>query len=62
MTVYTHTELHECAAREVKQRKRVYAYRIRQGQMTEAFAKQQIGMMQAIADHFEELAQKEKLL
>jgi hypothetical protein len=59
---FTFTELAACAQREVKQRKRVYARRVQQRDMTQDFADREIGMMQAIADHFDELAKKERLL
>jgi hypothetical protein len=59
---FTFTELQACAAREVKQRKRVYARRVQQREMTQEFADRETAMMQAIADHFDELAKGERLL
>ena len=62
MTTYTFTQLHACAAREVRQRKHVYPRLIEGGKMTQKFADDQTAQMQAIADHFEELSKTERLL
>lgn len=51
---YTRQQKHEAAAREVKQRKRVYVRLVADGRMTQAFADEQIAVMQAIADDYAE--------
>ena len=60
--VYTYTELFQCAEREVKIRRRVYNHRIFKGQMTKGLADSEIAKMEAIRDHFEELAKGERLI
>lgn len=56
MTTFTYRELQECAAREVKQRERVYPRLIAQQKLTASFAQRQIDMMKAIADELDALA------
>ncbi len=53
-------ELAECAEREVKQRKRVYAFRVSAGHMTHEFAAVQIAMMERIAADYREKAKAEE--
>ena len=60
--VYTFEELFQCADREVKIRRRVYNHRIYKGKMTKGLADSEIAKMEAIRDHFAELAEKERLL
>ena len=47
---FTLTELRECAEREVKLRRRVYANRVDTGRMTQREADRQIAMMDEIAE------------
>jgi hypothetical protein len=61
-TRYPFSVLADCAQREVKWRHKVYPNRILTGRMSHAFAKDEISKMQAIAEHFVELAKGEKLL
>jgi hypothetical protein len=58
---YTATELAECAAREVKQRRRVYPRLIDQGKMTQSMADRQIAMMEEIARDYASKAEGEGL-
>lgn len=58
----TFIQLAECAEREVKYRQRVYGGLVERGKMQHDFAARQIALMQAIADHFRELAQKDQLI
>lgn len=45
---------HDCAEREVKQRRRVYPRLIADGRMTQDFADRQIAIMEAIAADYAE--------
>jgi hypothetical protein len=47
---FTAEELAACAEREVRQREYVYPRRIASGNMTQALATKQTGMMRAIAE------------
>jgi len=58
---YTNREKAECAKREVKQRVRVYGRRVEDGNMTEAFAAEQIALMSEIAAEYEEKAKADEL-
>lgn len=60
MSEFTYRELQECAAREVKQRERVYPRLIEQRKLTASFAQRQIDMMQAIADELDALADQQE--
>lgn len=60
MPDFTYRELHECAAREVKQRERVYPRLIDQQRMTASFADRQIEMMREIAKRLAALVVKEE--
>jgi hypothetical protein len=60
--MFTDTEKLECARREVKQREHVYPRRVEAGQMSQALADRQIALMKSIADDYEKLAEKERLL
>jgi hypothetical protein len=59
---YPARDLQRCAEREVAWRRRVYAGRVGTGRMTPNMARHEIAMMQAIAEHFAELAKRERLL
>jgi hypothetical protein len=59
---YTARQLLACAVREVGQRARVYPRFVEKGSMSQAQADLQIDMMEAIAEHFAEMAEKERLL
>jgi hypothetical protein len=62
MTEYTMEQLKACADREVKYRRYVFPRRVEQQKMTQAQADREIGMMEAIAKHYAELAERERLL
>lgn len=49
----------DCAEREVKQRRRVYARWVDDGRMTQQFADRQIAVMDAIACDYRTLADAE---
>jgi hypothetical protein len=57
--VITAREKFECAEREVKQRRYVYARRVADGKMTQQLADKQIAMMEAIAADYRALAEAE---
>jgi hypothetical protein len=59
---YTPKQLMACALREAGQRGRVYPRLVEKGSMTQSQADLQIDMMEAIAEHFAEMAEKELLL
>ena len=59
---YSARELQRCAEREAKLRRQVYANRVLTGRMSQAQADAEISKMQAIAEHFAELAERERLL
>lgn len=62
MTAFTAQEKHDCAEREVKQRRHVYPRRVAASKMTQALADRQIALMEAIRDDYAELAKGERLL
>jgi len=55
-------ELAECAERELKLRRRVYANRVDTGRMSEREAQRQIAMMEAIAMQLREAEQQQERL
>ena len=59
---YSADELRREAEREANKRVTVYQNRVLTGRMTPAEAKMRIRKMRAIAMHFAELAEKERLL
>ena len=59
---FTTEQLHGCALREIRRRKRVYPIRIASGRMTPEKAAAEILMMEAIAALLAELARSERLL
>ena len=59
---YTMRDLQRCAEREANFRCTVYRNRVLTGRMTQAQANAEIDKMRAIAVHFAELAEKERLL
>lgn len=60
--VYSFHDLQRCAMRETRHRRRFYPNRVLTHRMTQWKADVEINMMAAIADHFAELAAKERLL
>ena len=54
MSTYTRAEKRAAAMREVRQRERVYPRLVAAGKMSQAFADEQIGLMQAIAEDYRE--------
>jgi hypothetical protein len=50
---YSNREKADCAKREVKQRQRIYARRVENGDMSPEFMRVQIAMMTEIADEYE---------
>ena len=62
MTIFTAAEKLGAVERELRYRRRVYARRIDEGQMTKELADRQIAVMEAIAADYLELANKERLL
>lgn len=59
---FTARDLQQCAEREAGLRRVVYRNRVNTGRMTRRQADTQITMMEAIAEHFAELAKRERLL
>jgi hypothetical protein len=59
---YSLRELHACAAREAKLRRRVYANRVETRRMSQAQADREIALMDIIAEHFAALAERERLI
>jgi hypothetical protein len=59
---YTATDLHDCALRELKLRRRLYPDFVASNRLTQQLADREIGRMAAIAEHFAELAERERLL
>jgi len=59
---YPWSYLKTCAEREVHWRRRVYPGRVSTGRLSARKADEEIDMMQAIAEHFAELAKGERLL
>ena len=55
-------DLQRCAEREVAMRRRVYPRWVQNGRMSYTQAQEEIEKMQTIAQHFAELAGKERLL
>jgi hypothetical protein len=55
-------ELAECAERELKLRRRVYANRVDTGRMSEREAQRQIAMMEAIAIQLRQAEQQQERL
>jgi hypothetical protein len=55
---FSFDELHKCAERELKLRKRVYVRWVEAGRMTQMQANREIAMMEEIANH---LARQELL-
>lgn len=58
----TNDEKLACIEREIRYRERVYPKRVAAGQMTQSFAAEQILLMQAIAEDYRRLIEKERLL
>ena len=58
----TFEEMLECVLREIKQRQRVYPRLVEQGKMTKELASRELARMEAIRDHLNPLAQKERLI
>jgi hypothetical protein len=56
----THYEMLTCAERELTFRRRVYPRLIRKEKMSIADADYELKMMEAIAEHFRELARKDE--
>lgn len=56
---WSHRQLADCASREAEWRKQVYPGRVRARKLDAVEAARQIGMMLAIAAHFEALAAKD---
>lgn len=56
---FTPEQLAACAEREVKQRRRVYPHWVEDGRMSQAFAEEQIAMMEQIASEFRAKANAE---
>jgi len=52
----------EAVLRELAYRRRVYPRRVAENKMTEHLARVQIGIMEAIADDYREMARKERLV
>jgi replicative DNA helicase len=59
---FTLRDLAECAERELKLRRRVYANRVDTGRMSQNEAERQIAMMEAIAAKLREEEQQWELL
>jgi hypothetical protein len=59
---YSAHDLLDCAQRELGYRRRVYANRVLTHRMTQDLADREINRMAAIAEHFAELAERERLL
>jgi hypothetical protein len=59
---YTARDLQACAEREANIRRRVYSNRVFTHRMSKKAADHEIDMMAAIAEHFEELAESERLI
>lgn len=59
---YTNRQLQDCAEREANKRKYVYPNRVLTHRMSQHAADREIDMMKAIAEHFAELAKRERLL
>jgi hypothetical protein len=62
MMTFTASQKLEAVDRELAYRRRVYARRIEQGQMTQSLADRQIAIFEAIKADYETAAEKERLL
>jgi hypothetical protein len=60
--VFSATELEACARRELSKRNYIYPRAVAIGKMRQVEATREIAMMRAIAEHYAELAKKERLL
>jgi hypothetical protein len=58
--IFTNRELRDCAEREARFRRRVYARFVSQGRYTADNAMREIAMMEAIVAHFDALAAKDE--
>jgi hypothetical protein len=59
---HTATELRDCALRELKYRRFVYPRWVAELKMTQSLADRELGCMAAMAEYFDELAERERLL
>jgi hypothetical protein len=59
---FSYTDLHRCAERECRMRRRVYPNRILTHRMTDTLAAREIDMMTEITDIMRRLAEGERLL
>jgi hypothetical protein len=59
---YSVRDLHACADREARRRQRVYPNRILTMRMRRDAAELELDLMLAIAEHFAELAERERLI
>lgn len=59
---YSARDLQRCAEREANLRRQVYSNRVMTKRMSRQQADAEIDKMAAIAEHFAELAEKERLL
>jgi hypothetical protein len=59
---YTAQQKLDALDRELKYRRRVFAYRVEKGQMTQELADYQIDIFEAIRADYERAAEKERLL
>lgn len=59
---FTAEEKLECLRRELRERRRVYPRRVEAGKMSQPFADQQIALMVAIVEEYEQIAQRERLI
>lgn len=62
MNRFTAQDKLECAEREVRYRKRVYAARVSTGRMTQGLADRQIALMEDIVRDYALAAEAERLL
>jgi hypothetical protein len=62
MMTFTASQKLEAIDRELAYRRRVYAWRVKQGQMTQNLADKQIALFEAIKSDYEAAAEKERLL
>jgi hypothetical protein len=62
MTDYSDEQKLACTEREIKKRRQVYPGLILTGRMSEEKAHYEIEVMQAIAEDYRKLAEKERLL
>lgn len=60
MAEFTAKQKAECAAREVKQRLRVYPHLVSEGRMSQEFADEQIALMAEIAADLRKAADEEE--